>query len=253
MVTLRLSDWLTLEVYHIMLVFVRTSAAFLLMPGFGEPTVPIRIRVLAGLAMAASVSPVIANMPQTVPDGIGLIFAVVAESVNGALLGTLARTMISAILTAGQIISQTVGLTNIFAAGVSIDQSPTVGAALYAGMLAILFAAHGHHLILRGLVDSYSLLPAAHFPDVAASAHAVVAAGLQSFRLAGQLSLPLLLLGLIFNATLAAVNRAMPAMPVFMIANPVLVIIGLYLIAATVPGIFDTTLSAWSDLPSLMR
>jgi flagellar biosynthetic protein FliR len=253
MTTFTLSGWLTLEVYRTLLVFVRVSAAFLLLPGLGEPTVPTRIRILAALAVAVAVAPAIAGMPATVPDAGRLIVAVAAEAACGAFLGTLARTLISAVLMGGQVIGQNIGLSNIFATGIATDQSATVGAALYAGILAVMFATNGHHAILRALVESYGLLPPGQFPEMAPSARAVVAAGVQSFRLAGQLALPLLLLALVFHVALGAVNRAMPAMPVFMIANPALVMVGLYLLAATVPGMFDVTMAGWTDLPSLLR
>ena len=42
-------------------------------------------------------------------------------------------------------------------------------------------------------------------------------------------------------------------MPVFMIANPVIVVLGLYLLAATVPGLMEGSLGGWSDLPSMLR
>jgi flagellar biosynthetic protein FliR len=161
--------------------------------------------------------------------------------------------VISGVLMTGQIVSQNIGLTNIFAVGLAIDESSTVGAALYAGILAVLFASNGHHAILRALAESYNLLPPGHFPEMASSARAVVAAGVRCFRLGAQLALPFILLGLTFNVTLGAVNRAMPALPVFMIANPAIVILGLYLLAATVPGLMGGGLSGWSDLPSLLQ
>jgi flagellar biosynthesis protein FliR len=248
MVTLDLSGWLSLEIYRGLLVFVRISAALLLMPGFGEPSVPVRIRILAGVAIAAAVSPAVAGMPGVVPGTWGLLLAVAAEAMSGALLGLLARTVISGVLIAGQVIGQNIGLANIFALGLAIDQAATVGAAVYAGLLAVLFASGGHYLILRSLVESYRVLPAAHFPSVGAGASSIVAAGLQSFRLALQLAFPFLMLSLVFNAALGAMNRALPAMPVFMIASPALVIAGLYLLAASMPGILDTSLGDWGQL-----
>ena len=77
-------------------------------------------------------------------------------------------------------------------------------------------------------------------------------AGLRSFHLAIQLAFPFLLLAFVFNVTLGAMNRALPSMPVFMIASPALVAAGLYLLAATMPGILDASLTAWTDLPSLL-
>ena len=145
MAQLTLSGWASLELYQILLVFVRISAAMMLLPGFGEPSVPVRMRILAGIALAATVAPAIDGMPLATPTAGGVGYAVVAEAVVGALLGALCRTLVSSVLTAGQIISQSVGVTNIFTAGISMDQSPTIGAALYAGVIAIMFASGGHH------------------------------------------------------------------------------------------------------------
>ncbi|HUB50390.1 MAG TPA: flagellar biosynthetic protein FliR [Acetobacteraceae bacterium] len=253
MISLNLSQWMSLEIYRALLVFIRIGAAMLLLPGYGEPSVPVRIRILVGVAIAAAVSANVADMPQLVPGAGGIVKAVAAEAMAGALLGTLGRTLISAILVAGQVIGQNIGLSNVFATGVTIDQSATAGAAIYAGILAILFASGAHHLILRGLIESYRLLPPGQFPNTGASARVVVAAGARAFRLAGQIALPFLLLSLLFNASLAVMNRALPAIPVFQIANPALVVLGLYLLAATVPGILDPGLADWADLAGMMR
>jgi flagellar biosynthetic protein FliR len=136
MIALDLSGWLTLEVYRTLLVFSRISAAFLLLPGFGEPAVPARMRVMAGLAIAFSVAGAVPGLPVSVPGAWGTLLAVVGEAFSGALLGTLARTIVSGILIAGQVIGQNIGLGNIFAQGMAIDQAATVGAALYAGLIA---------------------------------------------------------------------------------------------------------------------
>jgi flagellar biosynthesis protein FliR len=253
MIALDLSGWLTLEVYRTLLVFSRISAAFLLLPGFGEPAVPARMRVLASLAIAVAVGGTVPGLPGNVPDAWGTMFAVTGEAFSGALLGTLARTIVSGILVAGQVIGQNIGIGNIFAQGMAIDQAASVGAMFYAGMVATMFASGGHHLILRALVESYTVLPPAGFPNVTASLRAVVEAGLRCFRTGGQLAFPFLLLAFVFNVTLAVVNKALPAMPVFMIAAPALVVTGLYLLVAAVPGLLEVGLSGWYDLPSLLR
>jgi flagellar biosynthesis protein FliR len=252
-IALDLTGWLTLEVFRTLLVFCRITAAFMMLPGFGEPSVPARIRILAGLAIAVAVAGAIPGMPASVPGAWGTLLAVAGEAFSGALLGTLARTIVSGVLIAGQTIGQNIGLGNIFATGLAIDQAETVAAALYAGLIAIMFASGGHHVILRALVESYDILPAARMPNVAASFRAVLEAGVRSFQLGGQLAFPFLLLAFVFHVGLAVVNRALPAMPVFMIASPALVVTGLYLLAATVPGLLEGALGSWYDLPSLLR
>ena len=165
-VTLPLADWMSLKIYVVLLVFVRVGTAFMLMPGYGEPTVPVRMRLLAALGIGIAVAPVVAGMPAVVPPSIGIILGVSAEAV---------------------------------------------------------------------------------------CVHAVVRAGITSFRLGGQLALPFLLLALVFNASLAAINRAMPAMPVFNLGAPAIVVAGLYLLAATVPGLIEQALAAYSDMLQTLR
>ncbi|MGD0429931.1 MAG: flagellar biosynthetic protein FliR [Acetobacteraceae bacterium] len=253
MIGLDLTGWLTLEVYRTLLVFSRITAAFMLLPGFGEPAIPVRLRILAGLAIAAAVTGAIPGMPAVVPGAWGTLLAVAGEAFSGVLLGTLARTIVSAVLIAGQIIGQNIGMGNIFAQGMAIDQAATIGATLYAGLIAIMFASGGHHVILRALVESYSVLPAATLPNIAASGRAVLESGVRAFQLSGQLAFPFLLLAFVFHIGLAVVNKALPAMPVFMIASPALVVLGLYLLAATLPGLLENAMAGWYDLPSLLR
>lgn len=248
-----LSGLMSLEVYRTLLVFARIGMAFLLLPGYGEPGVPTRVRVLAGLGVAVAAMPAIGQLPATVPGAWGLAFSLAAEVTSGALIGAMSRTLISGVLSAGQVIGQSIGLSNIFALGVGFDQSATVGAAIFAGLTAALFAANGHHAILRALIASYDLIGPGQWPDPSASVRAMVAAGVRSFELAGQLALPFLLLGFLFNAGLAGVNRAMPALPVFMIASPALVVLGLYLLAAAAPGLIDQAIVAYANLADLFR
>jgi flagellar biosynthetic protein FliR len=253
MISLDLNGWLTLEVFRTLLVFTRITAALMMMPGFGEPGVPARMRIMAGLAISAAVTGAIPGLPASVPGAMDILTGVAGEAFSGILLGTIGRTIVSAVLIGGQAIGQNIGLGNIFAAGMAIDQAATVGAALYAGLIAIMFASGGHHVILRTLVESYHVLPAATLPNLGASGRAVLEAGARAFRLGGQLAFPFMLLAFVFNIGLAVANRALPAMPVFMIASPALVVTGLYLLAATVPGLLENGMSGWYDLPSFLN
>jgi flagellar biosynthetic protein FliR len=252
-VQIDLSTWLTLEVYRALLVFVRIGAAFMTLPGYGDPSVPARVRILAALATAIAVAPAIHGLPDQVPGAGPMFLAIAAEAFAGALLGTLSRTVISGVLIAGQVIGQNIGLSNVFMTGLASDQAAAVGAAIYAGLLALMFVTDAHHLVLRALVGSYRLLPAGQFPDTGDSAKSVVAAGVRAFRLGGQLALPFLLLGLVFNISLAAVNRAMHSLPVFMLGGPLIVLAGLYLLAAAIPGALDQGLAAFADTAALLR
>ncbi len=253
MANVNLSHWLSLEVFDTLLVFVRIGAAFMLLPGFGEPAVPTRLRALGALAVAVAVAPAVPHLPAAVPALPTLVGVVAAEAVAGALLGALARTLVSSIVAAGEVIGNSTGLNNVFVLGLEREQSASLGAFVYTGMLALFFALNGHHLLIRTLVESYRLFPPGELPRLSGSAQVIAMAGARALRLAAQLALPFLLLGVVFQISLAAINRAAPALPVFMIGSPVLVLAGLYLLVACIPGMLDQGILSAVDIRPLLR
>nr|WP_237182533.1 flagellar biosynthetic protein FliR [Roseomonas marmotae] len=247
-----LAAWLPAEIYRLALVFCRISAAFMLLPGFGEQSVPVRVRLLAGLAAALCIAP-LAGPALPVPGVWAVLAAVAMEVTTGTLLGTLSRLLLSAIQTAGQVIGQSIGLSNAFVLGLGADQSAAIGAALYAGGLAALFTIGGHHSGLRALAESYAMVPLGAPPPLAPSAQMVAEMAARGFRLALQFAMPFLALAMLFNLAMAGINRAMPTMPVFMIGAPALLLVGLQLLAAVAPDILHESLGAYADAFTLPR
>ena len=243
-----LSGWISLETWRVFLAFARVGTAFMMLPGYGEPGIPARIRILAALMFAVAVADVIGPVPPVPSGAWGLLFGLLPEAATGALFGLLARIMISGVATAGAVIGQNVGLTNIFAQGIGMEQSAALGTAINAALLAALFAADGHHMILRALVGSYGTVPPGAWPDVAGGGQAVLAATARSFDLATQLAMPFLLLALLFNISLALVNRILPSLPVFNLGQPALVGLGLYLLASAAGAMIERAGAALADI-----
>ena len=235
------------ELYRLLLVLCRVSAALLLLPGYGDGGVPVRMRTMASLMMALCLAPQ-AGPATPVPESWAIIGAIGAESLVGALFGGLARVIMSAVQTAGQIIGQCIGVSNIFTNGLGPDSSATLGAAIQAGCLAAIFAVGAHHTALRAVAESYTMFPLGTGPAVEASTRLVTETLGHAFRLGMQLSMPFLLMGLLFNIALAGINRALPMVPVFMIGGPALLLAGLHLLAATVPTLLGETLGAYAGV-----
>ncbi|MXP65556.1 flagellar biosynthetic protein FliR [Roseomonas sp. M0104] len=249
---LNLDGWLSAELYRLFLVFCRVSAALLLLPGTGETQVPARIRILAGLVVAFCIAP-LAGPALPSPPAWAAAAAVGTEVAAGALLGTLARLLLSAVQTAGQLIGQSMGISNAFVFGIGMDNSAVIGTAIYAACLAALFAVDGHHPGLRALVDSYTLVPLGGPLPAGAAARVTTEGMATAFRLAMQLAMPFLFLAMLFNVVLAGINRAMPALPVFMIGAPALLMAGLSLLGATAPGLVSEVLGAYGAVFTLPR
>lgn len=230
------------EAYRVLLVLCRVSAALMMLPGYGDGGTPVRMRLMAALGMALCVAP---NLPETQPANTwAMLAAILAESIVGFVFGLLARIVMSAAQVAGQLIGQSIGVSNVFTVGVGPDSSATLGAAVQTGCIAALFATGLHLRALQALAESYAEFPLGTLPAFDASSQLITQTVSDSFRLAFQLSLPFLLLAVLFNMALAGINRALPMVPVFMIGAPALLLAGLHLMAATMPTLLGEVLGA---------
>src|SRR5712692_6120350 len=93
-----------------MLVFARVGAMVMLLPGLGELSVPVRMRLTAALLLAAVLLPLHRNAYQLDLRSFGPVLAMLGEELFvGAVLGISARLMISALQIAGFVIAQQLG------------------------------------------------------------------------------------------------------------------------------------------------
>ena len=65
--------------------FLRVGPALSLLPAFGEQSVPMRVRLALALAFTAIAAPAVAPVPNDPPEG--LVWLLLAETVNGVVIG----------------------------------------------------------------------------------------------------------------------------------------------------------------------
>ncbi|MCG8440539.1 MAG: flagellar type III secretion system protein FliR [Caulobacterales bacterium] len=221
------------------LVFARVGGLVMLAPGFGEPGVPMRMRLAFALMLALAVGPVVApDLPPMPAQPIGLAGLVITELLIGLAIGGIARFFFAALAVAGQIIGMQSGLAMAQNFDPTIGQQGAVfGAFLNVTGLAMLFALDLHHLFLQGIGGSYAALaPGTVFPsgDFAELALGALA---DAFTLGAQLAAPVFVFGLVFYAGMGVLSRLMPQAQVFFIAMPATVLMSIAILAATIGAI----------------
>lgn len=204
----------------VILVFVRVSAAVALMPGFGEQTIPARVRLAAALAFTAIVWPLVASNI-TAPDAqIKFIGTLMAEFAIGAIIGLSLRLLVMALQFAGSVAAQSTSLAQIVGAGPTPDPMPALGNVLVlAGItVALTFGLHVH--FAEAMALSYKAVPVGALPDAGVLAEWGVAHGTRAFSLGFTLAAPFVLAAFAYNLALGAINRAMPQLMVAFIGAP---------------------------------
>ncbi len=237
--TLPLAQLLSAELYGLLLVLVRVGAALSMLPGFGEMAVPMQTRLAAALALSLALAALVPGLPAAAPTAVSdLLRHVLAELIAGGILGVCARILFASLQMAGQVISQSIGLSNIFALpGTGFEGGSVAGSYLMLGGLVLIFVTDLHHAVIRALVDSYRLMPAARLPDMGLLARMTSEAVTLSFRMAAQFAGPFLVLGFVYNVGLGLINRAMPQFAVFFIGLPISILGGLFILTATIGAI----------------
>jgi flagellar biosynthetic protein FliR len=240
-----LADVTAAALYGGFLVFARVAAAFMLLPGFGETHLPSRIKLVAALLVATVMAGSVPGRPDLVPMPATMVGQVGAEIVVGILLGTVTRTLFNALHVAGTVIAQQSGLGMIVPTGIEPEGVSAVAQVLLLGAISLIFALNLDHQLLLAIRDSYTLFPLGQLPDPGSMAQHVTRTVSDAFSLGVRLSLPFLVIGFVLYAGLGVINRAMPQMMVFFVAAPAFTIIGLTLLAITLPMVLWTWVGAF--------
>jgi len=189
-----LDELLVSDIYLFMMIFARLGSALILLPGFGEVNVPVRVRLIIALAFSFVVFPVVSVALPTLPENLAeLIFLLVGETLIGIAIGAITRLLLSMLQVGGTIIAFNAGLASAQLFDPSAGQTGAITGAFLATIgITLLFVTNMHHVMLMAMVDSYVLfIPGQGFPvgDFSESVTRIVS---DSFRLGLQIALPVL-------------------------------------------------------------
>jgi len=233
-----------------MLVFARVGAMVMLMPGFGESNIPVRIKLGIALLLTLIILPLHRAAYQVDLNSMSSLgVLMVHEIVIGIVLGATARVTLSALAVAGSVIAQQLGLGFV----TSVDptqgqQGLLIGNFLTILGMTLLFATDSHHLVIAALNESYRIFsPGELMPsgDVAALATRAFST---AFKIGMQLSAPFLVFGIVFNIGLGVLARLMPAMQVYFVGVPLSIMVGFLIFAFVLTGMMGTYLNYFTGV-----
>jgi flagellar biosynthetic protein FliR len=221
-----------------MLVFARVGTMVMLLPGLGELSVPVRMRLTVALVLTALLLPLHRSAYQIDLRALGPVLLMLGqEMLIGGLLGLTARLAISALQVAGSVIAQQLGLGFVTAIDPSQGQQGIIiGNFLTLLGVTLVFTTDLHHLVVAALHDSYTLFRPGEVPltgDMAALISKTIGG---AFRIGIQLSAPFLVFGLLFNLGLGVLSRMMPQMQVFFVGLPLSILVGFLIFMLVIGG-----------------
>ncbi len=230
----QLDAWLGLFIFPLTRVLALLATA----PVFNNAALPVRIRLVTGLAITFALSPVL-PAPPPIPAGSWLGLAVIGEQLLiGVMMGFALRITFVALDVAGELIGLQMGLSfaTFFDPG-SSGETPVIAAFLGLLTALVFLAMNGHLLTLTLLAESFTLLPVSTTPFHAAALSSLLKASAIMFSLGVMLALPLITALLVTNISLGVLARVAPTLNLFAVGFPVTLALGFIVLLLSLPYI----------------
>ncbi len=235
-------------VVTMMLVSVRIFGFFLVMPLFAFRALPMRIRVVLSFVLAIGLMPLVrSNWPSETVLSAGYGF-VALELAIGMTAGFFVRVGLGAIELLAEVLSVQSGLS--FASSALRDPvlvSGLTGEFLGLLSLALAFIMNVHLLLLEILLTSFRVIPFGVWPSVW-NPQVLIELMQASFLFGMVLSMPAIVVYMLFNMTQGMLARVSPQMNLFSIGFAIMVPVSFIVIAILLPS-FPAILQRALEMP----
>ncbi|MCP3851023.1 MAG: flagellar biosynthetic protein FliR [Gammaproteobacteria bacterium] len=216
--------------------FIRISAMMMTAPIYSAKSVPIRFRVASGFVVTLLIVPVLPPLPLVdFISGEALLIAI-HQVIIGAIMGFALQLAFNLFVMSGHILAMQAGL------GFSMMNSPqdgiqvTVVGQLYLMLATFLYLAmDGHLILMRELVNSFTILPISTSGISTTGYWMLVSWGSQMFQSAVMMVLPAITALLMVNVSFGVMSKASPQLNPFSVGFLITIILAFAIIYVTMP------------------
>jgi flagellar biosynthesis protein FliR len=206
-----------------LLIFVRITSFFLMMPLFSYRTIPNNHKIGLGFFLSWIVYYTL-DIPVFEIDA-SYYMLIIKEVLVGIIIGFVSYMMLSAVQIAGGLIDFQMG----FAIANVIDpqtgaQSPLMGQYLYTVSLLFLLTINGHHLLIDGIYHSYQYISLEQAWIPFGEEHMleyILRSFAHMFMIAFQMAIPVVACLFLVDVGLGIMARTVPQLNIFVVGVPI--------------------------------
>lgn len=257
-----MSDLLTFawkDVLSFLFIFVRVGITFALIPFFSAELVPRRITAIIAFFLSLVILPIVPTPAVAVQDVnvLTLIVLLAHEFLVGLCIGLAITVIFAGVQIAGELIGYQMGfgIVNVVDP-MTGTEAPITANLLYILAFLLFLSFGGDHMLIKALVESFSIIPVKAGLPQQAFLMAVISYVAEAFVIGVKVAAPVIGVLLLVNIAFAIMARAIPQMNVFIMAFPVTIAIGLAFMIVVVkmmPHFMSGALNnAWSFLKAAM-
>jgi flagellar biosynthetic protein FliR len=224
-----------------LIALVRFSGFFLVMPIFGESTIPVRIKAGLSALCALIVTPhLIAtqSLPQLSMPGYGLM--AIREMTLGFCVGFVVIIIMDSLRLGGQIIGMQIGFSFVQVADPSSNHSLGIVSEFFQLMGSLFFLTIGGHLmLLQAFFQSFDIIPLASLQITPGIVEEIMLYSRMIFICGVQIAMPIIGVILVGDVGLGIIARTVPKMNIFQVGFSLKILGGLIILLVIMPYISD--------------
>ena len=208
---------------------IRVSSFFMAAPIFLQSVIPTHIRILFSVAISTFLTPQFLST-DTLPSlySAAGVITVFQQVIIGIAMGFILQMTFEMLSLAGQFIATSMQFNFALTIDPSRQEQNNVLSNLYKLLCMLVFiSSHGLHLIIGLLEKSFSTLPISSHSLSLEQLMAIPLWGTQMFSQSLSLALPVMSIIFIVNIPLAIMTRLAPALNIFSIGLPIILLVGL--------------------------
>ena len=244
-----LEHFLISQIFAFFMIFCRIGSGVMLLPGFGESYVPKRIRLSIAIIISLLLTPLLEKVMPTFPNSaITLTLMIISEILLGLLIGSICKVIINATHVAGEIFSLQAGISSAVIYDVTQQtQGSLIGNFIGLTSLVVLFSTNLHHVMLRGITDSYQVFLPGKFPTIHDFIESYAHLVSETFIIAVQISAPMIIIGTLLFLGAGIISRLMPNLQIFFIITAPQLMIGFFILITAFSSVILFYMNFYQD------
>ena len=215
---------------------IRVSAFLLVAPFFSLDTVSLRIRIALGFLLTWLIFPLI-EIPNIDPISLQGLSIAFDQALIGVTMGVVLQVVSAAIVVGGQAISNSMGLGMANMVDPNIGNVPLLSVFLLIISTLIFLGLGGHLLIIIYLVETFKSMPIGQEVIPIDFLRFIVDWSSMVFLGALLLALPVIVSLLFINLGIGVITRAAPALNIFAVGFPAMILAGIILLSISMTSI----------------
>jgi flagellar biosynthetic protein FliR len=219
------------------IVFCRIGACLMLVPGYSSVNVPPQIRLFVALVTTFALTPILISILKPLVDDaspLTLALLIGTELLVGSVIGLGGRVFFLALESMLSVMASAIGLSSIPGTPVGdTDPSPPVVPLIMAAATTLFFLTDQHWQVLRGLMNSYDVWHPGEKLSGEMALNQLVSRLTDAFVLTLRITSPFIVYSVVVNFSVGLINKLTPAIPVYFVSVPFVLIGGFLLLYLT--------------------